>query len=332
LFGGLLQNPLVLVGLGVLFIALSLSMFGLYDLQPPPALMSRLGGTAATGVLGVFVSGLVVGVFAAPCAGPPVVALLAVVGAKGDPWFGFNSFFVLSMGLGAPYLLLATFSNLIQSLPRSGEWMNWVKKVFGVVMAALGVFYALLALAPGWALWVPAAALILGGAYLGFLEKSDDQKTTFRWIKRLSGSVAAISGAVIVITTPSPSEGIVFEDFSPAGFQAALASGQPVMLDFTAKWCVPCHELERFTFTDKRVRERARAFRALRVDLTSYQSPESERWRREYAINSVPTIVFIKPESGEVKAARVEGFLPPEMFLERMTLVLEGPRVASETD
>ena len=140
-------------------------MFGLYELQPPPGLLTGSAATPPPASLGMFLSGLVVGVFAAPCVGPPVVALLALVGAKGDPWFGFTSFFTLSLGLGAPYLVLGTFSNLLQTLPRSGEWMVWVKKVFGVILVvARRVLRAARASAPAWVAWVPPAALVLGGA------------------------------------------------------------------------------------------------------------------------------------------------------------------------
>src|SRR6185295_3979364 len=99
----------------------------------------------ATNIVGIFLTGLLVGVFAAPCIAAPILTALALVAEKADPVFGFKTFFILSMGLGAPYLVLATFSNLLQKLPRSGEWMVWVKKVFGVLLVALGAYYALLA-------------------------------------------------------------------------------------------------------------------------------------------------------------------------------------------
>jgi thiol:disulfide interchange protein DsbD len=207
--------------------------------------------------------------------------------------------------------------------------MVWVKKVFGVILLALGAFYALLALAPGLGVWVAPAALALGGLYLGFFEKSGEKKRGFRWLKRLSGAAAAIAGVVMVVTTPS--EGIAFEEFTPQALETALASGAPAMLDFTANWCAPCHELERLTFTDDRVRAAARAFRAFRVDLTRYDSPEAERWRREYQINGVPTVVFLTSGGTEVRAARVEGFVDPDLFLERLRLAAEeGQRAASE--
>jgi thiol:disulfide interchange protein DsbD len=101
------------------------------------------------------------------------------------------------------------------------------------------------------------------------------------------------------------------------------------MLDFTADWCAPCHELERFTFTDPRVRQATRDFRAFRVDLTRYQSENAERWRRQYGINGVPTVVFLTPSGHEVTHARVEGFIPPERFLERVQTALATARQAS---
>jgi thioredoxin:protein disulfide reductase len=325
LFGGFLQSPMVLIGIGVLLAVLSLSMFGLFEFQLPPTLLAKLGGTGATSAAGIFLSGLVVGVFAAPCIGPPIVALLAVVGTRADPWFGLSTLFVLSMGLGAPYLLLGTFSNLLQNLPRSGDWMVWVKKVFGVILLAVGTFYVLLALAPRWSGWVMPAALVVGGLYLGF-ERSAAARRGFRRLKLATGVLGVLAGVVFIVTTPS--RGIAFQQFVPDQLAAAQAKGRPAMLDFTADWCVPCHELERTTFTDAKVIELARQFESYQVDLTRYDSPESDRWRRSYGITGVPTVIFLAADGQEVRAARVEGFLPPKRFAERMQAALEAAAVA----
>jgi thiol:disulfide interchange protein DsbD len=323
LFGGLLQNPLVLAGIGVLFIVLSLSMFGVYSLQPPPWLLERLGGSGRTNAVGIFLSGLVVGVFAAPCIGPPVVALLALVGARGDPMFGFTTFFTLAMGLGAPYLVLGTFSGLLARLPRSGDWLIWVERLFGVILLSVGAFYLMLGFAPKLAAWVPPVALLAGGIYLGFIEKSAAARAGFRRLKMAVGTLAVLAGIVLVATTPS--QGVVFEPFDEAAMAGTLRQGNPVVLDFTANWCVPCHELERVTFADRRVREAMKPFRAYRVDLTHYDSPEAERWRKQYGITGVPTVVFLAPDGSEIRAARVEGFVGPSAFLERI-------RVAAGTE
>lgn len=326
MFGSALQSPVVSIGIGVLLIALSLSMFGFYEFQLPSALMARLGGSGTTSAAGVFFSGLLVGVFAAPCTGPPIVALLAVVGEKGDPWFGFLSFFTLSLGLGAPYLVLGTFSNLLQGMPRSGDWMVWVKKVFGVTMLSIGLFYLTLALAPRLSMWVVPVALVGGGLYLGYFEISARKRPTFQRIKWLFGAVAVLAGLWIIITTPR--SGIAFREFDDAHLSATLASGRPAMLDFSADWCVPCHELERSTFSNRDVIARARAFTTYRVDLTSYSSPDAERWIKQYAIRGVPTVVFLSPGGAEVREARVEEFLPPAKFLERMDAAVRASQRA----
>jgi thiol:disulfide interchange protein DsbD len=329
LFGGFLQSPWVLGAVGVLLLLMSLSMFGMYEFTVPPQLMNKLGGATATSAAGVFLSGLVVGVFAAPCVGPAVVALLAVVGAKGDPWLGFTTFFTLSLGLGFPYLLLATFSNLLQRLPRSGEWMVWVKAIFGVILAGVGAFYLLLAFAPKLGGWVLPAALLLGGIYLGFIEKTKGRGPNFIWAKRGVGLAAVAIGAWLLVTTPS--QAVAFRSADDQSLQAALATGRPVLLEFSADWCVPCHELERATFSDRGVIAASRDFHTFKVDLTRYDSPESERWRRVYAVRGVPTVIFLGADGAEIKSLRVEGFLAPEPFLERMKLASQsGARAERE--
>ena len=318
LFGSALQNPLVSVGIGVLMIALALSMFGLYQLQPPAALLQKLGGANATSLVGVFLSGLVVGVFAAPCIGPPVVALLALVGARGDPWFGFATFFTLSLGLGAPYLVLGTFSNLLRNLPRSGEWMIWVERTLGVILLGVGLFYGMLGIAPKQAGWVIPVVLVLGGIYLGFFEKSANARAGFRWLKRLAGAAAVAGGIFIVISTPTV--GIAFRDGTLDELRGTMGQGRPVFVDFSADWCVSCHELERVTFANPQVIQAARDFHAFRVDLTRFNSAEAQAWRKEFRIRGLPTVVFLAPDGREVSVARVEGFVSAADFTARMRL------------
>ena len=205
LFGSALQSPVVLAIIGLLLMGLALSMFGLYEIQMPYWITSKLGGQNASGFIGVFVSGLVVGVFAAPCIGPPIIALLAFVGANGDPFFGFWSFFILSLGLGFPYLILGTFSGLLQKLPKSGVWMIWVKKVFGIVLVGVGLFYIGLAFFAKLTPWILAATLLLGGIYLGFLERSGRDRKGFQAVKMLVGVVSIIFGVLMVHNLTRPS-------------------------------------------------------------------------------------------------------------------------------
>ena len=317
LFGGWLSNPIVTIGIGLLLVAMSLSMFGLYQLSLPPAVLARLGGSGATSGLQIFASGLMVGLIAAPCVGPPVVALLAVVAQKADPLFGFSAFFTLAMGLGAPYLVLATFSNLLQKLPRSGEWMVWIEKVFGLVLFGVGLNYIALALAPAAASWVLPGMLMVGGVWLGFAYRRVT-KPGFRLFQRGAGLVAVVVGALLFALLPRPR--LAFEPFQAANATAPV-TGQLTLIDFSADWCQPCHELDDLTFTDGRVMKALSEFKRLRVDLTRYDSPEAELWRKRYEIHGVPTLVFALGDGREVREARVEGFLPPDQLLDRIDQV-----------
>jgi thiol:disulfide interchange protein DsbD len=141
LFGSALQSPVLLVGIALLLVALALSMFGLYELQPPQFLMQKATGLSSkAGYIGVFFFGAVIGVIAAPCLAPFVVALLAFVGQSGNPWLGWWMFFALAAGLGLPYIVLGTFSGLLTRLPKSGTWMVSVKRIFGVALIAVAAW------------------------------------------------------------------------------------------------------------------------------------------------------------------------------------------------
>jgi thiol:disulfide interchange protein DsbD len=159
LFGGLLQNAAVLVFVALVLAVLSLGMFGLFELQPPRFLMERASGLSAkAGYAGVFFLGATVGVIAAPCIAPVLVALLVYVGQRGDPLLGFSMFLTLAAGLGAPYLVLGTFSGLLARLPKSGMWMVGVKRAMGVVMMGVALWVA----KPVWSSWLPAARVTEG--------------------------------------------------------------------------------------------------------------------------------------------------------------------------
>ncbi len=338
LFGGVLQSPVVLIAIGGLLFGLALSMFGLYELQMPYWLTSKLacpakgsrqarGGTTTTGTIGIYLSGLVVGVFAAPCIGPPIIALLAFVGAKGDPVFGFWAFFVLSLGLGAPYLILGTFSGLLKKIPKSGAWMEWVKKIFGVVMTGAALFYIGLALFPKLTVYVVPLTLFAGGIYLGFLEGSGRKNQTLRKIQWALGAIAVLLAAISLQALQKP--GVDWESYSPQKLEQARLANKPVIMDFYADWCIPCLELDRLTFTDSKVIAATEDFVKLKVDLTHFNSSESEALRQQFNISGVPTIVFLGRDGEEVPGTRVVGYLPPEKFIERMHPALSLAEVHS---
>jgi thiol:disulfide interchange protein DsbD len=322
LFGSWLQSSWVLAGIAALLFGLALSMFGLYQIQVPYWLTSKLGGTTGTGLIGLYLSGLVVGVFAAPCIGPPVIALLAFVGAKGDPLFGFWVFFILSLGLGFPYLILGTFSGLLKKVPKSGVWLVWVERLFGVVLVGAALFYLSLAFLPKYSAHVVPITLLIGGVYLGFLEPSGKDRPAFRRFQYAFGVVALVISAMGFNALREP--GLTWEPYSEQRLREARAAGKPVMIDFYADWCIPCLELERKTFTDPGVMAAADGFVRLKVDLTHFDSPEAERIRREFNIAGVPTIVFLDPNGDELKSARVVGYIPPKEFIARFQPLIDS--------
>ncbi|MCX8057138.1 MAG: protein-disulfide reductase DsbD [Ignavibacteria bacterium] len=308
LFGSLLQNPIVLIGIALVLVALSLSMFGLYEFQLPSSWMAKFG-EARSGYLGALFMGLTMGVVAAPCIGPFVVGLLTFVGAKGDPLFGFLIFFVLALGLGLPYLFLAVFSGKIKSLPRSGEWMVAVKKIFGFVLLGMAIYFLLPLIPENFRSYILPSFMILSSVYLLVFDKTGAQIKSFSLIKNIVLVLIALIGLWLLI--PKEKESVQWEKVKVEQIQ--LGNGQPVIVDFYADWCLPCKELDEFTFTDKRVIEETKKFRRYKVDLTKTGSEETQLAMKKYEIVGVPTVILFDSNGNEVK--RITSFVNADEFL-----------------
>jgi thiol:disulfide interchange protein DsbD len=324
LFGSWLQSPWVLGGIAALLFALALSSFGLYQLQMPYWLTSKLGGTTGTGFIATYLSGLVVGVFAAPCVGPPVIALLTFVAAKGDPWFGFLTFFTLSLGLGFPYLVLGTFSGLLKKIPRSGSWLVWVERIFGVILTAAALFYLALAVAPKLAFDVIPVVLIAGGIYLGFIDRAGREKHLLQKIQWAFGILSITAGVWFALNLDE--KGMTWEPYSDAVLVNAKEHGTLVLIDFYADWCIPCKELDHNTWTDGEVINATKNFARLKVDLTHFDSPESEMLRKKFNISGVPTVVLLRADGSEALEMRSIGFFIPKEFLAKLKQVQSTER------
>ncbi len=316
LLGSWLQKPVVLVGIAAVIVALSLSLFGLYDIRPPQAVMRRLGESAA-GVWGAFVMGLVVGVVAAPCIGPFVLGLLLLVGQSASPVTGFLLFFVLGLGMGLPYIVLGVAANRLGHLPRAGSWLVWSKKVLGIGL--LGVaFYLVQSLLPAGAVKLGVSALLLGaGVYLGWLERTHGGRR-FVWMRRLTG--VGFVAAALAVAWPQPPAGprVAWQPYSTAGLERALSERRPVVIDVYADWCLPCVEMDQVTFRYPGVVEALQSVATLRVDATREVSPEAEALFKRYDVFGVPTVLLFDRTGAERKGLRLLGFVTPEEFLERL--------------
>ncbi|HET6373853.1 MAG TPA: cytochrome c biogenesis protein CcdA [Candidatus Polarisedimenticolia bacterium] len=315
LLGSALQSPLSLVFVALVLVALGLSMFGLYELQVPAAIRKHVMSRPGPG--GAVFMGLTVGMVAAPCVGPFVVSLLAYVGRTGSPLLGFWLFFVLALGLGLPYLLMGGFAGAATGLPRAGAWMEWVKKAFGCVMLTMAVYFINPLLPSAVSHFTLPAALVLSGIYLGFLEGSPIRSSGFRAVRAAVSLVCAALTAFLLMPS-NAAAGVQWEPYSDEAFAAALAAGHPVMIDFTADWCLPCKELDRFTFSDREVVAASQGFRALKADISSTLSPPVEALRERFEILGAPTIVFIDTQGRERKELRLTGFEGAAQFLQRM--------------
>ena len=311
-FGEWLQNFWVQLTTGILVIGLAFSMLGLYQFRLPSWLMPSYHGAAKGALLSFFVSGLLVGIVAAPCMGPTVLALLTFVSVQQDMVFGFSLFFVMALGLGFPYLVLGTYSGLLSKLPKSGAWLVWFERLMGVVLLTFGIFYIAIAFKWPFVKWIVPGAFVAGGLYLGWIERSARLAKRFFAFQWILGALAVVIGLFFFFT---PKNGMVWEKYHDGIMEEAGASGQPVILDFYADWCIPCHELDQFTYSDPRVLATLQHFRKIKVDTTSVDTDETREAIRRFDVFGVPTIIFLDEKGREVPSLRVNGFVAPEEFI-----------------
>ncbi|MFQ5629055.1 MAG: protein-disulfide reductase DsbD [bacterium] len=320
LFGSLLQNPFVLITIAAIMIGLALSMFGVWELTVPQVL-NRMAGGSRQGYVGSLFMGLTVGIVAAPCIGPFVLGLLTYVGTTGDPMLGFWMFFTLSIGLGLPYVILGTFSGSMKNLPRSGTWMVWVKKIFGFVLLGMAVYFVDPILPETASTYLLPIVLLTGGLFVGFFDRTQMAAKAFPILKKAIG-IAFIAIAAWLAWPESNTHAESWKVYSREALEQARAENTPVIIDFTAEWCISCKELEKLTFPSEPVLQRADRFLLLRADLTKFASPPVEKIKKEFNIKGLPTIVFIDGNGVENKNLRVIGFVDGENFAKRMDELL----------
>ncbi len=313
-FGALLQNPIVILIVVAILLALSLSLFGMYEFKLPDSWVNKAGGAKA-GYFGAFFMGLTMGIVAAPCIGPFVLGLVTYVATKQDPYFGFLLFFVLALGLGFPYLFLAMFSGKIKNLPRAGEWMDAVKHIFGFILIGMALYFLLPLLPDSIAGYVLPIFMIGTAVYLLFLEKLANKVKGFKIFKIIFSIIILAIGIYSLI----PSETISVE-WKPYSEEALTEiEGRGVIIDFYADWCIPCKELDALTFSDPKVINLSKEFETYKADLTESLSPEVESLREKYNIVGVPTVLILNSK-GEEKE-RITGFVDADEFYDIISII-----------
>ncbi|MEO8664297.1 MAG: cytochrome c biogenesis protein CcdA [Ignavibacteria bacterium] len=314
LLGNALQNPIVIIVIALIMLALGTSMFGLFEIRVPQSL-ALMGNKNRSGYFGSLLMGLTVGFIAAPCIGPFVLSLLVYVGKLGNPLTGFLLFFVLSMGLGLPYIFLSASSSSISRLPRSGEWMEGVKIIFGLILFGM----ALNTLQP----LIPKEIfktvfplyIILSGAYLILIDRKGSSSPVYSRFK----SVIAVAAIVLGTWSLKPAEENESVNWkmltSVQTIDNSISSeNKPVMIDFYADWCAQCKELDEYTYTNPDIVELSKSINTIKVDLTK----ENEDITNKFNIKGLPVVVFLNPNGEEYKELRVTGFLKPEEFKKKL--------------
>ncbi len=335
LLSAALQNVWVLGSFALVFVALAFSMFGFYELQLPAALQAKLsdtanrrgGSLAAIALMGAL-SALIVG----PCVAAPLAGALLYIAQTGDAVLGGVALFAMGLGMGAPLLAVGVFSRSF--LPKSGPWMEAVKKFFGVVLLATAL-WLVSPVIPGWFEMLGWAALaIVSAVYLHALDPLPPHATGWHrfWkglgvglllygaallVGLLGGArdplqpLAFLRGGAAAAASPAPT----FEKIkSIAELDARLASApRPVLLDFWAEWCVSCKEMEKFTFADPAVAAKMQQFTLLKADVTANNEDDKALLKR-FGLFGPPGIIFFDGKGQEIAGLRVVGFMPAAKF------------------
>ena len=315
--GTFLANPWVVVPLALFFFAMAASMFGAFDLALPSGLQQRLARVGGRGFLGAFLMGLVGGLIAAPCTGPPLAGILAYVATTRDALRGFLLLATYAAGIGVPFWAIAGFS---LHLPRSGAWMEGVKSVFGIALAVAGLYYLRVVFPPlaqvtgrspaflAAAIAVIGLGILLGAVHLSFHAGS---RTRLRKALAIALAVAGLFAAINYVLTPKIA--LTWLPTEAAGLAHARVRGKPVVMDFTADWCLPCRELEVSVFSRPEIAALLENFVLVKIDLTREDQDDSlPALKDRYSVSTLPAVRFLAP-SGQI-VGRIDNLVPWHIF------------------
>ena len=321
-FQAALQHPYVLIGLAIIFTLLALSMFGLFTLQLPSSLQTRLtllsnrqqGGSPGS----VFTMGAIAGLICSPCTTAPLSAILLYIAQSGNMWLGGGTLYLYALGMGLPLMLITVFGNRL--LPKSGPWMEQVKTAFGFVILALPVFLLERIIGDVWGvrLWSLLGVAFFSWAFITSLQ------TKHAWMRIVQ--IVLLAAALVSVRplqdwafgTPH-AQTQTHLNFTPVASVEALnqalaqAKGRPVMLDLYADWCVACKEFEKYTFSDPQVQQALGDTVLLQADVTA-NNAKDVALLKHLQVLGLPTILFFDAEGKEHPEARVTGFMDAAAF------------------
>jgi thiol:disulfide interchange protein DsbD len=319
IFGSVLQSRVVVIGMALLFLAMAASMLGAFEMALPSGLTNRLATIGGTGYRGAFLLGLVCALIATPCTGPVLTGILTWIANTRSMPLGVLAMTAFGLGLGVPFFAVGA---LAVQLPKSGHWMVYVKSVFAIVLIVVA-FYFLAStfpelaapFRPSLALFGVAAAAVAAGVLLGAVTREfSDPGAGPKMMKGLGlllvcgGAFAAVMGVL------KPAETLAWQRGDVEAARArALRENRPLVVDFTAAWCVACQELEKLTFAEKSVGTEMGRFVAVKVDATHNDDPAVVATMERFRVRGLPTVLVFDSHGKEL--LRFTEFVPPERFL-----------------
>jgi thiol:disulfide interchange protein DsbD len=344
------QQPWIIGVFSAIFVLLSLSMFGFYNLELPNSIKTRLHNSSVRhqdgSLWGAAIMGALSSLIVGPCVAAPLAGALIYIGQTGDAVLGGGALFVMGLGMGVPLLLLGASAGKL--LPKAGNWLNSTKAVFGVIMLAVAVWMLSRILPPAITLLLWAMLLILPAIYLNAIDPLPADSSGWRKLWKGVGLMMLAYGLLLLVgfsignsnplkplqgfalgnaqaNAEAKEEGLAFTRVSSlaeleARIQQAQANHQIVMLDFYADWCISCKEMEAYTFTDPRVKKALANFVLLQADVTK-NSEDDKALLAKFHLIGPPAILFFVAGNQESAEHRVIGYQDAETFIETLQQV-----------
>ncbi|UOA08820.1 protein-disulfide reductase DsbD [Methylobacter sp. S3L5C] len=340
------QQPWIVVLFSAIFVLLSLSMFGFYELELPNSLKTKLHNSSERhrdgSLWGAAIMGALSSLIVGPCVAAPLAGALIFIGQSGSALLGGSALFAMGLGMGVPLLLLGASAGKL--LPKAGTWLYSTKAVFGVIMLAVAVWMLSRILPPSITILLWAMLLILPAIYLSAIDSLPENSSGWRKLWKGVGLIMLAYGLLLLIgfsmgnsnplkplqgfginNAQATEQGLVFEKVASLSalesrIQQASANHQPVMLDFYADWCISCKEMEAYTFADPKVKQALNGFVLLQADVTK-NSDDDKALLAKFNLIGPPAILFFSTNNQEKAAHRVIGYQDAETFINTLQRV-----------